>query len=129
MEKSGEMLGNRCRLLGGVAAAALTVFGMPNVACAQDSAPKSVDVAASQDAPNVEASDQDAPGSEIGHWHARHLRRLQGATYLDANVSVKIRSGLEAYLAVDNFANKDPAQMASGRASAASIHCFATFWA
>lgn len=40
--------------------------------------------------------------------------RLPGATYFDGNVTVKVRTGLEAYLAVDNIANKDPAQMAFG---------------
>lgn len=40
--------------------------------------------------------------------------RLPGATYFDANVTVKLHKGVDAYLAIDNIANKDPAQMAFG---------------
>jgi outer membrane receptor protein involved in Fe transport len=40
--------------------------------------------------------------------------RLPGAIYFDTNVTVKVKSGLEVFLAVDNITNKDPAQMAFG---------------
>jgi len=40
--------------------------------------------------------------------------RLPGALYFDANVTVKLPYHVEAFFAVDNVANKDPAQMAYG---------------
>ena len=40
--------------------------------------------------------------------------RLPGALYLDANVTVRLPHDIEAFLAVDNLLNKDPAQMAFG---------------
>ncbi len=39
---------------------------------------------------------------------------LPGATYFDANITIKLVKGTEAFLAVDNIANKDPAQVAFG---------------
>lgn len=39
---------------------------------------------------------------------------LPGATYFDANLTVKLLKGAEAFFVVDNIANKDPAQMAFG---------------
>lgn len=39
---------------------------------------------------------------------------LPGATYFDASIKVKLPANIEAFLAVDNIANKDPAQMAFG---------------
>ncbi|WP_164857130.1 TonB-dependent receptor plug domain-containing protein [Sphingomonas crocodyli] len=40
--------------------------------------------------------------------------RLPGALYFDTNVTVKLPHDIEVFLAVDNIANKDPAQMAFG---------------
>lgn len=40
--------------------------------------------------------------------------RLPGALYFDANVTIKLPHNLETFVAVDNIANKDPAQMAFG---------------
>lgn len=40
--------------------------------------------------------------------------RLPGALYFDANVTLKLPRHIETFLAVDNIANKDPAQMAFG---------------
>ncbi|WP_302480165.1 TonB-dependent receptor plug domain-containing protein [Sphingomonas bacterium] len=39
---------------------------------------------------------------------------VDGALYFDASFSVKITPGLESFLVVENFTNKDPAQVASG---------------
>ncbi|MFV3131253.1 TonB-dependent receptor plug domain-containing protein [Niveispirillum sp. KHB5.9] len=40
--------------------------------------------------------------------------RLPSALYFDANVTVSIQRDIDLFLAVDNVANKDPAQMAYG---------------
>ena len=40
--------------------------------------------------------------------------QLPGATYFDANVTVNLSKRIQAFLAVDNLLNKDPAQMAYG---------------
>lgn len=40
--------------------------------------------------------------------------RLPGAIYFDANVTLKLPHKIETYLAVDNIANRDPAQVAYG---------------
>ena len=40
--------------------------------------------------------------------------RLPGAVYFDANITIKLPRNIEAFLAIDNIANKDPAQMAFG---------------
>lgn len=45
---------------------------------------------------------------------------MPGAIYFDANVSVKISPRIEAFLAVDNIANKDPYQMPYGPAIGAN---------
>jgi iron complex outermembrane recepter protein len=39
---------------------------------------------------------------------------LPGAIYFDTNVTVKLPRNIEAFLAIDNLANKDPAQVAFG---------------
>jgi iron complex outermembrane receptor protein len=39
---------------------------------------------------------------------------LPGATYFDANITIKLLKGAQAFLVVDNIANKDPAQVAFG---------------
>jgi outer membrane receptor protein involved in Fe transport len=39
---------------------------------------------------------------------------VAGALYFDASFSLKITPGLESFLVVENFTNKDPAQVASG---------------
>jgi len=39
---------------------------------------------------------------------------VPGAIYFDTNITVKLPNQIEAYLAVDNIANKDPAQVAFG---------------
>lgn len=40
--------------------------------------------------------------------------RIPGAIYFDANVTVKFPPNLEAFLVVDNIANKDPVQIGYG---------------
>jgi iron complex outermembrane receptor protein len=40
--------------------------------------------------------------------------RLPGALDFDTNITVKLPHNIETFLAVDNIANKDPAQMAFG---------------
>jgi outer membrane receptor protein involved in Fe transport len=40
--------------------------------------------------------------------------RIAGATYFDANATVKLFGDIEAFLAVDNILNKDPVQVAPG---------------
>ncbi len=42
--------------------------------------------------------------------------RLPGAIYFDGNFTLKVRQGLDAFLAVDNIGNRDPAQVAFGPA-------------
>lgn len=39
---------------------------------------------------------------------------IPGAIYFDLNASIKVRSGIEIFGAIDNVANKDPAQAAIG---------------
>ena len=39
---------------------------------------------------------------------------LPGAIYFDTNITVKLQRQMEAFVAIDNIANKDPAQMAFG---------------
>jgi outer membrane receptor protein involved in Fe transport len=46
--------------------------------------------------------------------------RLPGAIYFDSNVTVKFPHNIEAFFAVDNIANKDPAQVAFGTAVGAA---------
>jgi iron complex outermembrane receptor protein len=40
--------------------------------------------------------------------------RLPGAIYFDGNITVKVNTGLQAFLAVDNIGNRDPYQTAFG---------------
>ncbi|GAY20396.1 TonB-dependent receptor domain-containing protein [Sphingobium fuliginis] len=40
--------------------------------------------------------------------------QLPGATYFDANVTLKLPQDIQLFLSVDNIANKDPARMAFG---------------
>jgi outer membrane receptor protein involved in Fe transport len=46
--------------------------------------------------------------------------RLPGAIYFDTNVTFKLRKGIETFLAIDNIADKDPAQAAFGPGIAAA---------
>ena len=46
--------------------------------------------------------------------------QVPGATYFDGNFTLKLAHGIETFLAVDNIANKDPAQVAFGTAIGAA---------
>lgn len=50
------------------------------------------------------------PRSTTAH-HTINDNHMPGAIYFDANATVKLTAGTEAFVAVDNIANKDPYQM------------------